>query len=347
VALLLDAARRRGQADLDRQPQTPPSPDAVDRLRAEGVTVIGGLTKDSEVHAGYLGEVLAAEPDLILDNGGDLFARYLDRPYQGLIGGTEGDDLGPDAARAAPRPAQAADPGHQRQARSSSFAENEHAVGQSSVESFPADDETGSPTGSRSPCSAMGRAGAGSRPAFRRAYARVSVRRRRPGDEAPGAPGRVRYAGARYRRRRGGHHRPPSPAPGDVVTAADLPLLAGRRDPGQRRALPGRDRRGGPDRRGRGRGHHGVRRRPAHGWSSATAGGVHLLARGHMFNLAGPRAAGETRSSRWTSAFALQARCLEVVARRGVDAASCVVPVPGAIDAAIARSLPGPQVHPG
>jgi hypothetical protein len=27
--------------------------------------------------------VLAAEPDLILDNGGDLFARYLDRPYRG------------------------------------------------------------------------------------------------------------------------------------------------------------------------------------------------------------------------------------------------------------------------
>ena len=61
-------------------------PDAVDRLRAEGVTVIGAPTKDGEVHAGYLGEVLAAEPDLILDNGGDLFARYLDRPYPGLLG---------------------------------------------------------------------------------------------------------------------------------------------------------------------------------------------------------------------------------------------------------------------
>jgi adenosylhomocysteinase len=41
------------------------------------------------VHAAYLSEVLAAEPDLILDNGGDLFATYLDRPYQGLLGGTE------------------------------------------------------------------------------------------------------------------------------------------------------------------------------------------------------------------------------------------------------------------
>src|ERR1700760_4559111 len=64
-------------------------PDAVERLRAEGVTVIGEPTKDSRVHAGDLDEVLAAEPALILDNGGNLFARYLDRPYQALMGGTE------------------------------------------------------------------------------------------------------------------------------------------------------------------------------------------------------------------------------------------------------------------
>jgi hypothetical protein len=38
------------------------------------------------------------------------------------------------------------------------------------------------------------------------------------------------------------------------------------------------------------------------------------------------------------AATALQARCLEAVARRSVDAASCVVPVPASIDAAIARS---------
>jgi adenosylhomocysteinase len=36
--------------------------------------------------------------------------------------------------------------------------------------------------------------------------------------------------------------------------------------------------------------------------------------------------------------FALQARCLEAVATRSVDATSCVVPVPGHIDAAIANS---------
>ena len=36
--------------------------------------------------------------------------------------------------------------------------------------------------------------------------------------------------------------------------------------------------------------------------------------------------------------LALQARCLEAVANGSVDASSCVVPVPGRIDAAIATS---------
>jgi adenosylhomocysteinase len=34
----------------------------------------------------------------------------------------------------------------------------------------------------------------------------------------------------------------------------------------------------------------------------------------------------------------MQARCLEAVANRSVDATSCVVPVPGQIDVAIASS---------
>jgi len=54
---------------------------------------------------------------------------------------------------------------------------------------------------------------------------------------------------------------------------------------------------------------------------------VHLLARGHMFNLAGPRPLGNSIES-MDLGFALQARCLEAVASRRVDATSCVVPVP-------------------
>ncbi len=110
-------------------------PDAVEALRAEGITVIGGPTRDSEVHASYLDEVLAAKPDLILDNGGDLFARYLDRPYEALLGGTEETTSG--RMRLEPvrgqlkRPILVINDSPIKQ-----FAENEHAVGQSALESF-------------------------------------------------------------------------------------------------------------------------------------------------------------------------------------------------------------------
>ena len=90
-------------------------PDAVERLRAEGVTVAGEPTKDSRVHAGYLGEVLAAEPDLILDNGGGPVRQVPGPPVPGAAGRDRGDDLGPDAAQAAPGPAEPPGPGHQRQ----------------------------------------------------------------------------------------------------------------------------------------------------------------------------------------------------------------------------------------
>jgi adenosylhomocysteinase len=64
---------------------------------------------------------------------------------------------------------------------------------------------------------------------------------------------------------------------------------------------------------------------------------VHIVSRGHMFNLAGNRPLGNSIES-MDLGFALQARCLEAVANRSVDATSCVVPVPGHIDAAVANS---------
>ena len=64
---------------------------------------------------------------------------------------------------------------------------------------------------------------------------------------------------------------------------------------------------------------------------------VHLLSRGHMFNLAGPRPLGNSIES-MDLGFALQARCLGAVASRRFDETSCVVPVPGSIDAAVATS---------
>ena len=308
-------------------------PDAVERLRAERVTVIGEPTKDSGVHAGFLGEVLAAEPDLILDNGGDLFARYLDRTYPGLLGGTEETTSG--RIRLVPLRDQLDMPILViNDSPIKQFAENEHAVGQSSVESFLR--MTNRVTnGEQVTVFGYGACGRGVAANFRGAYARVSVvdvdpvTRLRAHLDGFSTPPRdtavadadiiVTVTGAR-----------------NVLTAADLPLL---RD-GVILANAG----------------HFPAEIDAAGLIGAAEVAdtteyaddlltlelrdgrrVHLLARGHMFNLAGPRPLGNSIES-MDLGFALQARCLEAVARRSVDATSCVVPVPGTIDAAIARA---------
>jgi adenosylhomocysteinase len=308
-------------------------PDAVERLRAEGVTVIGGPTRDRQVHATYLDEVLAAEPDLILDNGGDLFARYLDRPYDHLAGGTEETTSG--RMRLEPlrdrlrRPVLVINDSPIKQ-----FAENEHAVGQSTLESYLR--MTNRVTnGEQVTVFGYGACGRGVAANFRAAQARVTVvdvdpvTRLRAHLDGFGTPPRdaaiasadliITVTGAR-----------------DVLTAADLPLL---RD-GVILANAG----------------HFPVEIDAAGLAGAaevastteyaddlltlelTDGRrVHLLARGHMFNLAGPRPLGNSIES-MDLGFALQARCLEAVARGSVDAASCVVPVPRPIDAAVARA---------
>jgi adenosylhomocysteinase len=56
-----------------------------------------------------------------------------------------------------------------------------------------------------------------------------------------------------------------------------------------------------------------------------------------MFNLAGPRALGNSIES-MDLGFALQARCLQAVATGQVDDTSCVVPVPQEIDAQVANA---------
>jgi adenosylhomocysteinase len=307
-------------------------PDAVARLRDEGVTVIGEPTKDARVHASYQDGVLAAEPDLILDNGGDLFSRYLDRPYEGLVGGTEETTSG--RMRLEPLrdrlrlPILVINDSPIKQ-----FAENEHAVGQSALESYLR--MTNRVTnGEQVTVFGYGSCGRGVAATFRAARARVSVvdvdpvTRLRAHLDGFGAPSRdaaiasadliITVTGAR-----------------DVLTAADLPLL---RD-GVILANSG----------------HFPAEIDVPGLAGAaevaatteypddlltlelTDGRrIHVLARGHMFNLAGPRPLGNSIES-MDLGFALQARCLEAVARRRVDATSCVVPVPRDIDAAVAR----------
>ena len=56
-----------------------------------------------------------------------------------------------------------------------------------------------------------------------------------------------------------------------------------------------------------------------------------------MANLAGARPLGNSVES-MDIGFALQARCLERVARGGLGEEACVVPVPGDIDASVASA---------
>src|SRR6201991_2247666 len=88
VALLLTLVRG-GATVVSTGNLSSTQPAAVAYLRAHDVDVIGERTTDPAEHDRYLRQVLARRPDLLLDNGGDLFARYLEDPYPGLLGGTE------------------------------------------------------------------------------------------------------------------------------------------------------------------------------------------------------------------------------------------------------------------
>jgi adenosylhomocysteinase len=64
---------------------------------------------------------------------------------------------------------------------------------------------------------------------------------------------------------------------------------------------------------------------------------IHLIAEGHMFNLAGPRPLGNSIES-MDLGFALQARCLEAVAQGQFGKDFCIVPVPRAINERVANA---------
>src|SRR5256714_7175903 len=110
-------------------------PEAVDYLRAHGIDVVGDRTTDERQHDDNVHRVLAAEPHLLLDNGGDLFARYLDDRYEQLLGGTEETTSG--RVRLSKLRAQLGRPILViNDSPIKQFAENRHAVGQSVLESF-------------------------------------------------------------------------------------------------------------------------------------------------------------------------------------------------------------------
>jgi adenosylhomocysteinase len=88
VVLLLTL--RRGGAELVSTGNlNTTQQEACEYLAARGVRIVGGPTSDPAEHDVHLWEVARTHPDLLLDNGGDLFARFVEEPWPGLLGGTE------------------------------------------------------------------------------------------------------------------------------------------------------------------------------------------------------------------------------------------------------------------
>jgi adenosylhomocysteinase len=306
---------------------------AVEYLSVRGVDVVGGLTTDASDHDDFLRQVLATQPDLILDNGGDLFSRYLEAPYVGLLGGTEEttsgrmrlarfrDELGVPVLVINDSPIK-------------QFAENKHAVGQSVFESFMR--ITNRATNGRNVAVfGYGACGKGVAANFRNAASLVSVVEVNPvlrleasfdGFAVPDRETAISRAnvvitvtGAK-----------------DVITAADLDFLA-------------------DDAVLINAGHFPTEIATADLYADERVKGVvevadgirtlelrdgrrvHVVADGHMVNLAGPSPLGNSIES-MDIGFALQARCLEAIARGEVSADSVVVPVPRSIDERVAQA---------
>lgn len=306
--------------------------DVVAYLRAHDVEVVGGPTADEAEHDGFLREVLRTEPHLILDNGGDLFARYLDSPYDHLMGGTEETTSGRNRLAALrdrfARPILVINDSPIKE-----FAENEHAVGLSVFESFLRITNR-SVNGRRVTVFGYGPCGRGVASTFRAGRAVVSVVEPDPV--------------LRLKANLDGYLVPPHEqalrsadvivtvtGAASVLTESDLPLLrdgvvlangghfpweiavqAMTADPAVASSSPSTE---------------GVTTLALRDGRS-----VHLLTAGHMVNLAGPRPMGNSIDS-MDLGFALQARCLEAVAAGRVGPADVVVPVPRVIDEQVAQ----------
>jgi adenosylhomocysteinase len=308
-------------------------PSAVAYLREHGVTVIGGPTRDPVERDGHLAEVLAHQPQVLLDNGGDLFVRYLEHPYPGLLGGTEETTSG-RARLALLRDRIVVPVLVINDSPIKQFAENRHSVGQAVVESFLRITNRAT-NGRRVTVFGYGACGKGVALNFRNNHALVSVVEIDPvlrlealfdGFAVPDRDEALRSAeivitvtGAM-----------------NVVSAADLALLA-------------------DDAILANAGHfpveldvEGIRASTDVQYESAGDEGIltlglagerriHILTEGHMVNLAGPRPIGNSIDS-MDLGFSLQARCLEAVATGAVGPEACVVPVPRVIDEAVART---------
>lgn len=309
-------------------------PATVDYLKSQGIAVIGGQTTDATAHSGFIDALLDHQPDLVLDNGGDLFARVAERPYRKLLGGTEETTSG--RTRLEPMrdaiglPVLVINDSPIKQ-----FAENRHAVGQSLFESYMRFTNR-STNGKRVTVFGYGACGKGTAACFRNAYSAVSVVDVDPvaaleahldGFSTPKRDDAIGFADVIVT----------VTGAANILRASDLPalkdgviLLNGGHFPHEIDVA-------------------GMRADNAvvaaetyvdEGIETlvlADGRRIHILGAGHMANLAGPRALGNSVES-MDLGFALQARCLERVASRTLDASMCVVPVPRDIDALVASA---------
>ena len=333
TAVLLTTLQRGGARVIATGNLNSTQEATVAYARAHGIEVIGATTTDLAEQDGNLRTILAAEPELLLDNGGDLFARYLDSPYPSLLGGTEETTSGrmrlTGLRDRLEVPVLVINDSPIKQ-----FAENEHAVGQSVLESFLRITNR-STQGKRVVVFGYGACGRGVAVNFRSTFALVTVietdpvkrlhacldgfdvsLRRQALSEADIV---VTVTGAE-----------------SVLTAEDLPLL--RDDVILMNA-----------------GHFpreidvaGITADASVASSTESTPGLmtlvmtdgrrlRLAGDGHMVNLAGPHPLGNSIES-MDLGFALQARCLEAIAQGRVDSGAIVVPVPEEIDAIVARS---------
>lgn len=308
-------------------------PSAVDYLRERGMEVIGAPTRDVGEHRGYLAQVLAHKPDLLLDNGGDLFDLYRERRYPGLKGGTEETTSG--RMRLTPLREHLAMPILViNDSPIKQFAENEHAVGQSVLESYIRITNRVT-NGQNVTVFGYGACGRGVAANFKNAHAKVSVFDNDPlkrlqahldGFDTPDRASAIARAdfivtvtGGR-----------------GVVGPRDLPILKEGAILANAGHFPLEIEAGAiaasPE----------VRERVSYEVGVETlhlvdGRRIHLVAEGHMFNLAGPRPMGNSIES-MDMGFALQAWCLEAVATGKVGPEACVVPVPRAIDERVANA---------
>lgn len=309
-------------------------PDTVNYLHEHGIEVIAEQTIDQSVHDLSLNRVIAEKPDLILDNGGDLFAIYADAPYPELLGGTEETTSG--RMRLAPirtrlqRPILVINDSPIKQ-----FAENRHAVGQSMFESYMRLTNR-STNGKRVTVFGYGACGRGVAANFSNASANVSVVDADPvktleahfdGFLTPERAHAIRTADVIVT----------ETGAVDVITADDLAgmkdgviLMNGGHFPTE---IAVADLSESSD---------VIRREHFDEQDIETlhlkdGRRINLLAGGHMANLAGPRPLGNSIES-MDLGFALQARCLEHIALGKAGKEDCVVPVPAVIDADIANA---------